>query len=307
MKLDKILILLVPFSQIAYAQQKCFQVVSKDNNQPVPYATATCTKCSYGSYSDENGYLCFDTSKTDTIIITSIGFIKLEVWVNDLRKDSIFYMIPQPVQLNEVKIKKRILRDQEVGPIKNRRFSLSSHSYCPNSAAQLGVFISNTIDDDCTISSLIYNTEVKKSDFVKAFKCKASVFSDDLQKPGKNLLCVEKVFDVLPEQRKIIVDVKECNVIFPKNGVWICIETIGYTDKNDTYYAIQQNSVGVSWGQNRMGNRRSQIKTVSPYYSLVTLKDGDIAKEKFWTLPWKDVSSIKYGKRVLEFGMEIVY
>lgn len=95
----QVTILLLTVSLITMAQRTVTGKVTGENNQPLTGASVAVKGTSNNTATDERGFFKLTASDNDVLVITSIGYIKLEVKANDA---STINLNVDPKNLNEV-------------------------------------------------------------------------------------------------------------------------------------------------------------------------------------------------------------
>ena len=97
------------FTQSISAQELIsVTLVSRKTNQPIPFATVKLLNTISGTYSDENGKFSLLMNRTDTLLISSVGYIPLKV-VSSAKSGRTIFLEPYIHLLEQVSVTQRKL------------------------------------------------------------------------------------------------------------------------------------------------------------------------------------------------------
>ncbi|MEA5139388.1 carboxypeptidase-like regulatory domain-containing protein [Arcicella rigui] len=307
--LIKRLILTLTFvyiSELSFSQ-KCGIVSDNHTKAGIAYATISHINKSSGSISDAKGQFCIQTqlsnSNTDSIIVSALGYEQRLLSLNDFLKSDTVFLREKNVLLEEVRVKSRKNKTIDYGTF-HKRWILYQASYNPNSSTLTAVRVENYDNIEGIITNLHYRLSPKKSEFIKKYRLRCRLFKNgEDNKPSEDILNDNIIVEATPEDKFINVDITSHNVSLHDKYVWIGIQTIGYIDKNDEYFAISDYQFGKSFYKKNDAKKVEKIMLISPSYMMS--KDGVAKSKHLWSKSWSEIPPSKYN--VPLFGITISY
>jgi len=291
----KTIIFFLVVSNHVFAQSLVSQVIDAHSLEPIPYASLFCSKKQIGTYTDSTGFFVLSPiQKLDSIKISSVGYIsiiqtveKLEGKQVRLQKDNTY--------LKEITVwSKKIRRTKNFGYFKPY-IGFQSLRYNVNSHAIMAVFIENTKEKEGIIQEVSYKFGAAKNSIAKSFRLRVRIFSDKSAKPNSDLLTDSVIFDVKPTDNIKKIDLIHKNILFPSNGIWIGIETLGYITFKDEYVAIRTGTYG-----------KGSDKNIAPYVKCFRTNSKKIQGMVYQYGKWQKFdSSQKYT--IPLFSIKIIY
>lgn len=227
--MKRISLILFLIFNLSFSQISRHQIFDFKTNEPIPFSAIIITNNEQTSfYSDEKGIFYIDKSKVDSIQISSLGYVNLNLHTN-LLNDTIF-IVPKVIQLNEIIIKQNHLSTKKIKP-KNAKllFNLTPKS-------QLGILVQNKKNQKNTYLKNIRipirnETRTLKKSFNSVFKI--HLFSNKNNVPYVPL--IDKPFMIFCNQDSknfIDINLSEEEINFNENGFFICIEMLGEIDND---------------------------------------------------------------------------
>lgn len=223
------------------------QIVVCDSisKEPVSFATISFGNGN-GTFANDEGKFVFTKklyADIDTLFISSLGFKEVIVLTNSL-PDTLF-LPPKIDKLQEVTIsvkKDRKFKVKELQPYLDDDYY---KCWLPTIESEIAVFFDNEEPDvEKQISTVHLPIALESVDWKKRKKAnaekkkfstlfKVNFYENKNGKPGNSLLFENIVFRVTEKNGDAYhVDVTDQNIIMPKNGVFVSIQVLGYTDKN---------------------------------------------------------------------------
>jgi hypothetical protein len=225
--MKKLPLILFLIYNLSFSQISRHQIFNFKTNEPIPFSAIIIINNEQISfYSDEEGIFNIDKSKIDSIRISCLGYIDLNINTNQLT-DTLF-ITPKVNQLNEIIIKQNHLRIKNIKPKKAKLiFNLTPKS-------QLGILVQNKKNEKNTYLEKIHipirnQTWTLKKSFNSVFKI--HLFSNKNNVPDVPL--IDKPFIIFCNQDSknfIEINVSEEEINFDENGFFICIEMLGEID-----------------------------------------------------------------------------
>lgn len=237
----KLLLLLTCFIfSLSYSQTK---IIDKETSFPISYATISFGNGN-GIFADDDGKFTF-TKKLyhdiDTLYISSLGYKDLKIATENLQETITLESLSE--ELQEV-----IVQVKPTGKFKIETLKPTLHDdyfkcWLPTIESELAVFFPNENQKPKQITTLYLpikteasnwndrkKSNVKKRPFSTLFKVQFYEKNNGL--PG-DVLSYEKVIFRVTEQSENVfeLDITENDIFIPKNGIFVSIQILGYTDK----------------------------------------------------------------------------
>ncbi|WP_109853349.1 hypothetical protein [Aquimarina sp. AU58] len=230
-------LLLLFLAQIVYSQT--YTVLDSVQNTPIPYATISFRNGS-GTFADADGNFRFSKkwySDVDSLYVSSIGYKELALPTSALPQK--IWLVQDIAELKEVYIvaeKKRKYKTKKLASeVHNDYFK----SWLPTVESEIAVFFPKNPEKSTKIASvyLPIKTESsnrnanKKESFSTLFKMQ--FYSNNNGYPGKRLPYEDIIFKVTNKDKSNFeLNVSEYKVFIPKEGIFVSIQVLGYTDKD---------------------------------------------------------------------------
>lgn len=299
--------LLLSFSTPTFSQspeRHCVIIADASNKSAISYATAVCCNYTVGVYGDSLGRICFDMiPRIDSIQISALGYqTKVFFRKTFLNADTIF-LINTPISLKEVQVKtnRKSSKVISAGNTKSFKIQLRTDVLTPNSNTKLAVFIPNKAQQPAFIHELHYQLSPRASDIASSFSVRLRVYSNSARNlPSQDLLLENVIEKVTPEQKWITADISQHRVPFLAEGVWVGIESIGYTDLSGQYHPLSDFEYG------KAIRKKGKIKgtlSVSPSYQYEK-GEPQTSAEAHWKLKWQYITVTP--RMVLKFGLTAI-
>lgn len=221
-------------------------IINKDTKNPVSYATISFGNGN-GIFADNEGEFIFTKkiyADIDTLYISALGFKELKLATKNLQKTI-------SLEINIDKLQEVIVHYKPKGKFKLETIKPTLHDdyfkcWLPTIESEIAVFIPNTILKPQEIISVLLPIKVESKDWEKRKKAttkkrsfstlfRAKFYENNNGFPGDVLTYDEIVFRVTDKSDNIFeLDVSSNAIFMPKNGLFISIQVLGYTDKAGT-------------------------------------------------------------------------
>lgn len=241
MKKQLIYLVLFLISLITFGQTT---ILDQVNGEPVSYATVSFGNGN-GIFADGEGKFIFTKklySDIDSIYISALGYEKLNVSTENI-PDSI-QLSPFQDVLDEV-----TLRYKPKGKSKDEKLKPTLHDdyykcWLPTIESEIAVFFGNENPSKAKkVNTLLLPIKVESKDWSKR-KTKTSkkipfstlfrvyFYENDDGLPGDILTYDEIIFRVTESSESVFeLDVSSSDIFIPKNGMFVSLQVLGYTDK----------------------------------------------------------------------------
>ncbi|MFZ9582370.1 MAG: carboxypeptidase-like regulatory domain-containing protein [Crocinitomicaceae bacterium] len=230
MKTYLLIISITFFTHLASGQWLKGQIVELDTGIPIPYARLGVLHKNKGVVSDSSGYFRMDLtnlSENDTVIISAIGYEKIEFIVSHCR----IYLLQHANLRLELSPKSKLHQEVvvEIGKSKiletgnNVKSTLYIAGFQNKSlGAEMGTVLKYNKKKKGIIIKLHFNIVGNPTDTVK-FRTNIYTFENDL--PGKSILNHPIYYCGIPSKGAIEIDVSGWNISV-KNDCFVSIELI---------------------------------------------------------------------------------
>lgn len=204
------------------------------SGHPLPLANITYLQSNNGTQSNNIGFYTLRLSRDEKeISVSSLGYeskiIKLQDYSLAIQHSLNIYLNPKTEELLEVLI------PSVVKKYKKRRTFSQNKGFTSQYSNQFGIqhatFIQNQEGKDGLLESVTFSFKKRKEfDYLASFNIKFYAVDKVTGKPSEEL-CSQNIV-VSPENKtvKVTVDVKDYKVRFPKNGLFVVLETVNTDD-----------------------------------------------------------------------------
>ncbi|GAB5564370.1 MAG: hypothetical protein Wins2KO_14330 [Winogradskyella sp.] len=228
-------------SNLSFAQITVLDSVSKF---PVSYATISFGD-GQGIFADDEGMFVFNKKlypDVDSLFVSAIGFKNIAVATNQLPQQ--LFMTASTDELDEVVV---------IGNIPNRKFKIETlkpyldddyyNCWLPTIESEIAVYFPKTTNKDQKLSSIIFPIALESKDWKKRKRSnsdkkkfstlfKVQFYANDNGLPGKVLTYETTVFRATEKDGDSYeLNVEDYNLYVPKDGFFVSIQVMGYTDK----------------------------------------------------------------------------
>jgi len=219
-------------------------ILDQVNGEPVSYATVSFGNGN-GIFADGEGKFIFTKklySDIDSIYISALGYEKLNVSTENIPES--IQLIPFQDALDEV-----TLRYRPKGKSKDEKLKPTLHDdyykcWLPTIESEIAVFFTNENPAKAKkVNTLLLPIKVESKDWSKR-KTKTSkkipfstlfrihFYENDKGLPGDILTYDEIVFRVTETSERVFeLDVSSSDIFIPKEGMFVSLQVLGYTDK----------------------------------------------------------------------------
>ncbi|RAJ13031.1 hypothetical protein [Olleya aquimaris] len=239
-----------------------------------------------GVFADDEGQFVFTKklySDIDSLFISALGYKDLKLATSTL-KDTLF-LAPQPDLLDEV-----IVTAKPTGKFKEVTIKPVGHDdyykcWLPTIESEIAVFFPNTDTKPKRLTKILLpiKTEAKtwrkrnrdnhqKRPFSTLFR--VQFYQNNNGSPGE-VLTYEKIVFIATEDTKSIFefDVSGFDIFVPKNGFFVSIQVLGFTDKNGKLLPNKK--------YQEVKTRRGIVKVSTTFRPLLPFTDEISEKKTF--------------------------
>ncbi|MGV8994046.1 MAG: carboxypeptidase-like regulatory domain-containing protein [Flavobacterium sp.] len=232
---DSILGFLLIFSSFTFFGQNIQGVISDSiSGQPLPLANITYLQSNNGTQSNNIGFYTLRLSGNEKeILVSSLGYdskmIKLQDYSLAIQHSLNIYLNPKTEELLEVLI------PSVVKNYKKRRTFSQNKGFTSQYSNQFGIqhatFIQNQESKNGLLESVTFSFKKRKEfDYLASFNIKFYAVDKVTGKPSEELCSQNIVINPENKTAKVTVDVKDFKVQFPKNGLFVVLETVNTDD-----------------------------------------------------------------------------
>lgn len=237
----KYLIIIICCFQSLYSQ---IQILDKELLQPVSFATVAFGN-GQGIFADDEGVFVFNSEiypGIDSLFISALGYAKLTISTNQLPNK--IYLTPETAALDEVVLSYKLNKKFKKEKLKPYLDDDYYNCWLPTIESEIAVLF--TFDDEkirkltsvqlpITPESKDWNkrkvANAEKFEFSTLFKVK--FYRNTNGTPGKELINKNIVFIANEKDGNFYdLEVSQFNLFIPKEGLFISLQVLGYTDEN---------------------------------------------------------------------------
>lgn len=227
-------------SEVLLAQTK---VLDKKTKDPIAYATVSFGD-GYGTFADEEGVFVFNKKlypDVDSLYISALGFRELKLSAKKL--SNTLYLEEDTEQLNEVLLSVKLDRKFKERTLKPHLDDDYYHCWLPTIESEIAVFFNDPSSKDEKLSKVHIPIALESKDWSKRNRSnadkkpfstlfKVNFYDNDNGFPGKPLVNKSVTFRATEKNGDAFdLDVAHLGIMIPKNGLYISIQVMGYTDK----------------------------------------------------------------------------
>ncbi|MFD2562248.1 hypothetical protein [Aquimarina rubra] len=220
-------------------QSQSYKIFDASEKFPISYATISFGNGN-GLFADADGVFQFSKKRyrdIDSIFISALGYKEKGLTTEDLPKTIL--LTPDIAELQEV-----VVKAENLGKYKTKKKSSKVHDdyfrcWLPTVESEIAVFFPKDPLKSTKIASVFLpvmmessrgSSSGKKQSFSTLFKMQFYQNSNGF--PGKRLPGDDIIFRITNKDKtNFELDISEYKVFIPKNGVFISIQVLGYTDK----------------------------------------------------------------------------
>jgi hypothetical protein len=253
------------FFTLLIGQLLSAQITIKDSitEYPVSYATVSFGNGN-GLFADDEGKFYF-TKKLypdiDSLFISALGFKDLHISTLNLTNQ--LFMEPQDSALDEVLVGTKLNRKFKEEKLKPYLDDDYYNCWLPTIESEIAVFFSKTTPKDQKLSSVEFPIALESKDWAKRKRSnsdkkkfstlfKVKFYANNEGLPGKVLNYETIVFRASEKDGDAYnLNVDNYDIYIPKNGFFVSIQVLGYTDKtgkllpNKKYKEIKAKNGGI--------------------------------------------------------------
>lgn len=215
---------------LSQSNQK-IQILDKETNDPVSFATILNKHKNSGAYADKNGYFIFEFQKNDTLVISCIGYFSKIIAIKTSNDQDVIYLNPKMYNINEIVVK------PDSKEQKTRHLGYDKHkpdfTICNTPGAIIASYILNQTQLSIVIKEIIIPTKEKKRSSehnnIQEGYIRVHLFTVNPvnNSPDKELLTKNLIYNTSELKRNIKIDISDQNILVPKEGVFVGIEWLG--------------------------------------------------------------------------------
>ena len=296
------------FAYGATAQQSTVKtIVDSQTRRPVSYATVYYLNTKKGEITDESGTFrmqALGAKPGDSVRISALGYHTALFEIQAAGNNDTLFLDPAPIQLSLVTIIAKGVKKSTKILGYARRLGVVANGYSPNSNMITATFIAAEELGGAAIRKVVCSTIPKKSELVSTFRVRVRLLTSrsDNGLPHKDLLLENIVVDLPINAHTLEFDLTAHSLLLPPTGVWVAVESLGFTDKLGMYWPISDTDIGKATYKNTKKIKAKSITSIAPMYQYV--RQGELQSAyKPWYSSWNYMTL--YPKMTLCFGLEV--
>ncbi len=258
------------------------QILNRKDSLPVPYASLSLKGKPIGTISDFKGIYIWEVpvgSRSDTVVVSSMGFERYETTVHDLEKVKAnrLYLESRQIEIEPVIVRSRDYKYVKLGNRGNRE---SGSLYIDTHGQQTSLYLLNEEGKTGDLVAVSYYLS-DEGNTQAPFRIRLYSYDSLTGMPGEDIL--DEILVVTPAGNEdwYTIDMREYEIEVPDAGLFVGIEGIfpndySYYTSSDEFIDITNKDmdtpitdeypVSVSYGQRLGYNRRNARYTW--HYSL---------------------------------------
>lgn len=265
-------------------------IVDKKTGKPVEYANIWVENQNIGTTSDQQGNFSFkENVLKKTLLISVIGYESLQTIIehDNLKIE----LNPKTYLINEITI--RPMKRKELIIDKFRKSSINHHLMCESRPWIVAKYFkySPIYEETPLIKDLSINTKSKINDATFNLRI---ISANEKGEPTDDILKENLIVKAEKGNRKLFVDLTDFQIIFPKNGFFVCVESlILESNKSEFVYTI--------------AGSKKKIHSVqyNPKFGMVLI-DENISSWVFVNGKWRNIQlKPKADKKSQELAIEL--
>lgn len=210
----------VPFAQ--HAEIKEISVYDSKSNNPIPYATVRFFKTLGGTYTNSEGVFLISSEFTDTLLISSIGYLSKKVVLLDL-VNNVVYLEPHVLELSPITVRqKKIVGQSTFGITKGKKLTSWGSAGYGEEFAQKITFMDTT--KTYKINTVLISAE-RFDETIPVILHIYDIGIDGL--PNQDILFQKIVLrksNFKRSKKQIIIDLSSYNVVINEGSCFVGIE-----------------------------------------------------------------------------------
>ncbi|MBQ4819253.1 carboxypeptidase-like regulatory domain-containing protein [Aquimarina sp. MMG016] len=269
--------LLLFLAQFAYSQTTIVDSVKKS---PISYATISFGNGN-GLFADADGNFRFSKkwySDIDTLYISALGYKELAISTTNLPKQIL--LVQDVAELKEV-----VIVGERKRKYKTKKLSSEVHKdyfrcWLPTVESEIAVFFSKQSEKSTKIASVYLPVKMESSNRnsgkVQSFSTlfKMQFYRNNKGRPGKRLAYEDIIFRVTDKDKSNFeLDISEYKVFIPKEGIFVSIQVLGYSDKEGKLQQTRKYS--------EIETRKGIVKVSTTFRPLLPFTDKIVGNRTF--------------------------
>lgn len=238
-----LLIIITTFTTLVLSQEK-IQIIDAQTQIPISFATITFGE-GLGGFTDEKGYFTFD--KKQSFSVSMLGYQTLSVSESDFRNNIALEV--EPILIDEIVVSNKKGKQKIVRQKPYWKNSTWLDSYTPQIGNEIAVLIPNDKKQNMILSKITIPVatnpmrifDKNKNPFISRDNFPYTIiriqFYKNENNSPKELLYFDRiVVNVHNSNEKFKeIDLENYGIDIPENGLFVGVEFIGVSDKNQKY------------------------------------------------------------------------
>jgi hypothetical protein len=281
-------------------------IIDSQTGRPVSYAAVYYLNSKKGEITDNSGVFrmqVLGAKPGDSVRISALGYHTAVFEIQAVQNNDTLFLHPAPIQLNPIIIIDRSdkITLKKIGYSRNTLFY---GGYSPNSNMITATFIAAEGLGGTPIRKVVCSTAPQKSEFVSTFRVRVRLLTSggDSGLPLRDILLENVVVDLPVNARTLEFDLTTQSLLLPPKGVWVAVESLGFTDKSGMYRPISDYEFGKFTYKNPKKFKIKEVTWIAPMYQFI--RQGErLSAYKPWYSSWNYMTH--YPKMTFCFGLEV--
>jgi hypothetical protein len=282
-------------------------IIDSQTGRPVSYAAVFYPSIQKGEITDDLGTFRVGSSNAkpgDSVRISALGYHTTIFEIRFIHEHDTLFLSPEPIQLGPVTITAKGTKTSTKTLGFVRKLGVVVNGYGPNSNIITATFVAAEGLGLSPIRKVVCSIVPKENELVSTFRVRVRLLTprSDIGLPHKDLLVENVVVDIPVNAHMLEFDLTAQSLLLPPTGVWVAVESLGYTDTSGVYRPINDDEFGKFIMKNSRKKKVKSITRIAPMYQYV--RSGEkISAFKSWNSSWSYFTFDP--KMTLCFGLKV--
>ncbi|GAB3512361.1 hypothetical protein GCM10027442_23490 [Emticicia fontis] len=202
-------------------------ILSQDDKSAVQFASVYLINTKVGYYTNESGEITLNLPENDSLIVASTGYESITLPTKKLIKQPVVYLKTKIIKLDNVTVKSNRQKKGNIEKIGNY-WERQKYFVYPVIGTQWAIHLKNNSPQEGTLETLNFKFYKGKQTKFSKVLVKLYSFNEECGCPGQEILQEPFIEDVNPKQNFLSINILKRMINFPKNGLFVSIEILGF-------------------------------------------------------------------------------
>lgn len=232
------------------------QILDDSTKEELPFANVYIKGKSIGTSSDEKGRFSIYAQSSDTLVVSYIGYLPFSCTLSEL--DSIIFLKASTNLLDKVEILSNKKKEKlKIGNKGKRMFAVSGLN-------QYVMLLKNPKNEIGFVEKITIDTTPRAAQTGKHdILVRLRMYKNENGLPTEDILTTNIYERVKKGQMIFTINLKEYEVLLPKNGCFIGVEVVGKYNKKDVFFPCSNRDItkmSIEVGEDTEGNYLTYLK-----------------------------------------------